>query len=445
MLIANDQVNTKEDTLMASSLPFSARNVMYQSLSGYPWISWGGEWVVQSGSKPNGNLNIEADNIEYLANELTLGINIRATEQFGVFVDLEWQQAFVSTTSKNNSQLSMKSANFIWFEDHDLFNLRLGRQYYEDNRGFLFHDSLDGLHGEWTFHVEAWQWQLQFALAKQAWLPINLLDVVYNTGADYHFVQLVTNHGDHQGAGYLLNRYQQNINADTISEQLLLLGFRGQGHLASSISNQGVGYWYEIAYASGRHRGVEASRDIDGIGFDVGVLLPLDPMLKPLALSWLNGNDHRFIVSYAHGSGDTNSQHQDQRFRQTGLQLNTGWLGEGGAKLKYYGEIVKPELSNINIATLGLRLRPSSDSSIELLWHEYRQDQPATTFYGYGIKRAPNGLDTRLGQEVDLIVSYRHINNLVLELDLGWFQPGAAFSGTNANMFMAYAEMRYFF
>ena len=45
---------------------------------------------------------------------------------------------------------------------------------------------------------------------------------------------------------------------------------------------------------------------------------------------------------------------------------------------KYYGELLDPELSNLAVATLGLGLRPTEWSSIDLVAYHYRQATAST-------------------------------------------------------------------
>ncbi|MGS0677231.1 alginate export family protein [Shewanella sp. 125m-1] len=434
-----------------SLLPFSAQNLIYADVDRYPLLSWGGEWVTQAGSKPSGELDRDIQETHYFANEVKLGLNLDVNQYIGSYIDLVWQRTFYAEQASGVGSLAIESAYVSFSAQQQNLQLRLGRQYYEDSRGFVFHDSLDGLHGDASVSWHTWQWQLRLAVAKHQWISNNLLTKQESNGDNYQFLQASTNRRSHNGAVYLLNRYQQSsLNAEQ-HEQVLHTGLRGYGVFdAVTIGEQPFAYWYEWIYASGSAWQDNSSRRIKGFGFDLGLLIPVDHLLSAvdniLPTTWFTaGGDNRLITAYASGSGDKGGANTDTRFRQSGLQLNTGWLGKGGAKLKYYGEIVKPELSNINITTLGVRFRPTVQSSIELLWHDYQQDVPSASFFGYGLKALPNGIDSDLGQAWDLVLSYRHIDNLVVELDFAWFQPGNAFSADKQDIYMIYSELRYFF
>lgn len=458
-LASTNEIVTTEEVIklfersddIQSLLPFSAQNLIYADVERYPLLSWGGEWVAQAGSKPSGELDSDIQETHYFANEVKLGLNLGVNQYIGSYIDLVWQRTFYAEKASDAGSLAIESAYVNFSTQQQDLQLRLGRQYYEDSRGFVFHDSLDGLHADASVNWYTWQWQLRLAVAKHEWISNNLLTKQLSNGDDYQFLQASTSRGSHNGAVYLLNRYQQSRPNTEQHEHVLHTGLRGHGVLdAVAIREQPFTYWYELIYASGTTWQDNSSRRIKGVGFDLGLLIPVDHLLNVVAnilpITWFTaGEDNRFITAYARGSGDKGGASTDTRFRQSGLQLNTGWLGEGGAKLKYYGEIVKPELSNINISTLGVRFRPSAQSSIELLWHDYQQDVPSASFFGSGLKALPNGIHSDLGQAWDLVLSYRHIDNLVVELDFAWFQPGNAFPADKQDIYMIYSEFRYFF
>ncbi|MGL5485456.1 MAG: hypothetical protein ACRDC6_04100, partial [Shewanella sp.] len=77
-----------------------------------------------------------------------------------------------------------------------------------------------------------------------------------------------------------------------------------------------------------------------------------------------------------------------------------------------------------------------------------QQDQASSQFYGQGIKVTPNGINPELGEAVDLILSYRAIKGLKLELDISWFSPRQAFQSASHNakdVWQVYTELRYHF
>ena len=78
-----------------------------------------------------------------------------------------------------------------------------------------------------------------------------------------------------------------------------------------------------------------------------------------------------FILGYALGSGDKNPQRgSDRAFRQTGLQAND-------EEFRTYGELLRPELSNLSIPTLAVQFPIFWKSHIEFAYRHFRQVYPA--------------------------------------------------------------------
>jgi alginate production protein len=130
-------------------------------------------------------------------------------------------------------------------------------------------------------------------------------------------------------------------------------------------------------------------------------------------------------LGLARGSGGLDGT-LDRRFRQTGLQENKARFA-GVKRMRMYGELLQPELSNLQVASAGFGLRGLSNSSVEVLWHHYRQVEAAAELAGSRLSSTPTGLDRRLGHEIDLLVALREWQHVELTLTLSAFHPGAAF------------------
>ncbi len=130
---------------------------------------------------------------------------------------------------------------------------------------------------------------------------------------------------------------------------------------------------------------------------------------------------HGALVTAIAGSGT------DRAFRQTGLQNNNGKF-RGLSRFRYYGEVLRPELSNISILTVALGVPLAKDHWIEAVWHRYRQPVASRRIAGSRLDIDPLGTDRRLGQEFDVIYSYRpEVSAWEFELTAGAFRAGPAF------------------
>ena len=148
-----------------------------------------------------------------------------------------------------------------------------------------------------------------------------------------------------------------------------------------------------------------------------------------LGLQWRLPGQRRptFSASLARGSGGADDGSTDRNFRQTGLQENKARVG-GAKRIRYYGELLDPELSNLRVASLGFGLRVLTGSSVELLLHRYRQVVPTPLILGSRLGAEPAGTQRDIGREIDLLFALREWQHLELTLRLAQFRPGAAFA-----------------
>ena len=203
-------------------------------------------------------------------------------------------------------------------------------------------------------------------------------------------------------------------------------------------SSGAFNYWVDTALVDGRetffdYTGTSTNRRVDsrtrhgvhGWAVDAGVtwktLLPGRPALT---------------LGYAFGSGDRKGKNlarkddqkaNDRSFRQTGLQDNNDRF-RGVDRFRYYGELLDPELSNLHVGTAGLGLRFFEESSVELVYHFYRQDEPAKFLRDSEIRRQPAGRKRGIGQEIDLVIGIEEWKHVELEFILAAFRAGPAFA-----------------
>jgi hypothetical protein len=287
------------------------------------------------------------------------------------------------------------------------FDLQLGRQDFDDSREWLYDQNLDGLR---LFRDAG---RLHFELSMSTSLSdgssrdqeaTNTIFYVSNRGRRRHF------------AAYAVHRDFGAGRDETQSH----LGVRAIGRLTDNWRG-----WAELSALTG-NRG---QRDVAAWGGDLG-------------LSWVSRAPSRLTLSVglAHGSGDDGGS-RDRRFRQTGLQDNNARLG-GVTAVKYYGELIAPELSNMTISTIGIGGRLSKNISLELIAHSYRQDIASPRLTRTNLDQRPDGVHPNLGTEVDLVLGVRRFRKWDVELVGARFQPDSAFPESE-NATLAKAQVRY--
>lgn len=291
----------------------------------------------------------------------------------------------------------------------DAVRLQVGRQDFYDERQWLYDERLDGarLH----LHSERWQFEVGGAIGR---------DFADDDESTRDRALLEAQARFYVTPKHWLTAYWLDVDDGTAADlEPTLFGLRSFAR-----PWQGFGHWAELAYATG-HAG---AKDIDGWAFDVGALYRFGGALQPMAYAG---------YAYAPGRAPTDAK---TGFRQSSFQDNNAKLG-GVTSFKYYGEIALPELSNIDVTTFGVAVRPGS-FSVDVVLHTYRQDYLAATWNGTDVRAAPNGRSGDLGSEVDVIFGYRYLNRLSAEIVLGRFDPGPAFD-VDDPAYKAEAQVRF--
>lgn len=268
-------------------------------------------------------------------------------------------------------------------------------------------------HGIDLRHRGVWRW---FGQARWTWSPRQSLEAFWLHANDRTGVPV---------PGSLWSA----SDADAADARLLWLGLRasGNGRLGGG---RRWAYWAELGHVQGRETitafgdatgglqraGASSSRPVRGQAVDLGVAWTFTDTWRPtLTLGW------------AAGSGAAPGAAVNRNYRQTGLQENKVRLS-GMKRMKRYGELFDPELSNLRVTTLSFALRPLANASAELVWQHYRQAVASPLLADSRLSQAPQGLQRAIGQEFDLLFAWRPTSQLELTLLLARFLPGAAFA-----------------
>ena len=282
----------------------------------------------------------------------------------------------------------------------DDFELQVGRQDFDDGREWLYDKRLDGL----RLAYDRRAWRIELAWAREALVrkylsgPNPDRDKVDNFifRAQYEMSR------DWKVAAYVLR--QKDRRASNISP--IFFGVQSEGQLGG-----GFDHWLEYSI----QRGEAGQRKLRASAFDVGIIYNFPMTGRP-----------SIFGGYARGSGGGDAK-TTRTFRQTGLQDNEDRIS-GLGQVKYYGELLDPDLSNIAIFTAGAGVRPSRSSSLEIVGHIFRQASlRRDDVRGSPITAELNGLRPNIGTEIDAIFAIRLMRGLGLEAKLGWFSPSSGF------------------
>jgi alginate production protein len=246
--------------------------------------------------------------------------------------------------------------------------------------------------------------------------------------ADRQELGLFGLHARDQSGRYAINNVIQNNRIDDADANLRWVGVRGRGRIKAKIPGKTY-YWFDLARVSGAQLDYDLDilnsdsqivtrvgrRNIRGWGYDVGASVELPFNFKPY-----------LTLGYARGSGDKRPGGRDTRFRQTGLHNNNGKF-RGLSRFRYYGEVLRPDLSNIAISTVALGVPVKGNRWIETIWHRYRQPVAADSIAGSRLDIDPNGLSRKIGDEFDVVMSHGPSTAWEFEFTGGAFRAGEAF------------------
>ena len=228
------------------------------------------------------------------------------------------------------------------------------------------------------------------------------------------------------------------IDEDPSDARLTWLGLRALGDRSLGKYGELI-YWADVAWVRGRESTLRFETDDNGVStIDKRQDVKVRGTAFDLGVSWRTPLPWRpaFTLGYAQASGDDSlDDGVDSAFRQTGLH-NNKWRFFGVNRFRYYGELLRPELSNLTVVTAAVGFQFLKNSSVELLYHSYRQTRAADFMRDVRIDADLTGESRAVGQEFDLVFGFREWARVDLSLALATFKAGSAYgslAGKRAN------------
>lgn len=403
-----------------------------------PGLFYGGKAEFEIRSERNVNIDTSRPNDRTRVKpKFELALRYKPNSHFSAFglVQVEreeWLQNEANTET-DRTRLKIEEAYIALSGILPGLTLNIGRHRIKDERNWIFQKRNDAIQLYYEDDVNT----ARFAVSTEQLLPKDLLGdrnrdriVNYILFAERKLTKAI------KIAGYGVFR----DNRDKAGQQPLFLGLRAIGQALD-----GLDYWADLSHMRGTDPDGNGGKVRNrGFGFDVGATWHFRAPVKTY-----------LTFSYAFGSGDGDSgDNTNNAFRQTGiggLAQNRGRWG-GTTFFNYYGDIFVPDLNNVSVLTFGAGFRPWPRSSVDLVYHHYRQDKAvgSTSFlvdpdFSRGIEAVPNGVNRELGDEIDLIAGYKEIQGLEVELLFAYFTPGRAFGRGADDSYQAKFKVRYLF
>ena len=399
-----------------------------------PDLYFGGFASLRASTQRNFSLNTRPDDANSLFSpNVSLAFAYDPNRYIHVFTNWAFGKntAFEETTDKTQTvDLSLNQAYVAVNNVIEGTALQIGRQRYTDIRRWLFNEQLDAARLAYKYQ----DLSMEFSASKFNIFKREALGPQPTSSGEtgkfinyYSYISYKLNKKSRIGAFAL---YQVG---DT--QYPMFFGVQSEGELIRRHLN----YWIQTAMV----RGTDSSQRIRGEAVDVGLTYLIGGSVKDIKPS--------ITVGYAYGTGDNNpNDGADTAFRQTGFQGNSDSFN-GVARLKYYGEVLDPSLTNLMIFTGGAGIKPTPRSSFDLVYHYYLREYAASRIPQDGLSNiGKTGLDKHLGSELDVVIGYQEIARLDTRLIFGYFKPGKAFeeparAGARDPAFSASILIRYNF
>ncbi len=367
-----------------------------------------------------------ADHYREAEPALRLDLTARGPVGVSAFLKLRSRNTFVLENAPLRKRPHEHAVDFyegylLW---RDILTLpiavQVGRQDFDEYREWIFDDQLDA--------IRAYAYPFYPITVEAAY--INSLDDSpsnkFRTLTDY----LLHVHGRLVPSTELGFYRLWRTDKDIRGQEPIWTGVRWRGSYSS------VRPWADLAWLSGWDKG----HRFEASAYDIGVTL----------IKLLGTRRVSFTASTARASGnddDPKVTGVDQQFRQTGYEDNTGTFG-GATSFQYYGEVFDPELSNLDILTLGAGVALSPSSSIDVVYHRYHQTEHSRgvasrdlegtdlTLFDFGGRGTDKGRPVKwlepykkVGQELDVVVGLvRVFGFLDIKWVTGFFVPQDALS-----------------
>jgi len=308
---------------------------------------------------------------------------------------------------------------YVQFDQRKKFRLRVGRMGIRDPMETVVDENLDGV--QVSFERD----RLEFLLSqtREDWFEASTAgraNQISNTLAQIRF----SPQKDSVWMPYVLHRSAEILNTLRPSK-ITWMGLQG----IVEPNNSAIRYWLHASVQDGEESDEDERVELGGFLVDLGINWTAGGSLKPT-----------FTAGVAHATGGS----RDERFRQSGLHSNDFALN-GKNSFRYLGEVMDPELTNIQIITLGVGADLSEDWSTDIALHHYQQVDVADNLRGSDIEYDPLGISGQLGTGADLVISYQPDKQFDIKATAGVFEPGDAFDDDRDMAWLAKVEIDYDF
>lgn len=390
-----------------------------------------------------------------------LGLYLYPTENITTFIEgrgllSDGSASSNSVDDDDSMDLSFAEMRQAWIQFERLFgtptSIKAGRQRFYEQRGLWWNRDLDAI--KLSFNTTMTKGFMAVGENQDNYRigddndfdrdeedRLRVLGELSHEHTQNHFLEArFLYEDDHSGTG-TIGQLVPSDDRDRQDFELIWAGVRAKGRAQPTGLAQ-FGYRADLMGVAGEETNISTNagpsagfrsistindRDVLGWAFDGSIDVLFNTILDPT-----------LTLGYAFGSGD-DGRGDNNAFRQTGLEGNTSNFPEGRTtgSIRNYGEVLRPELSNIHIASAGLNFPLFNASDVNLNYFSYWLDDNTTGLLSSDISAPLNGQDTYVGQALDFManinigeelqVTSPVFKNTALRLRAGSFQAGDAY------------------
>lgn len=378
------------------------------------------------------------DDVRTSKQELQLQLSYHASERLSALGEIKWQaerQTHADATPRLVEQDVERGESWLHWRrlfDDDI-SIKIGRQNFVEPRRWWWDDDLDAL--RFDYARDSWRFTLGLAEAfarkssQENFIDPRDEDVLrwlghahWKLSSAWQFSAFYLRQRD-DSPRHAIDSLVPTARADASDAALQWLGLRAAGDVTLSHGGT-LGYWVDTATVTGDETVFEyrtedggtsrvvSSREqrVRGYAVDAGLVW------KPSAT-----RGPTLALSHARGSGDSDlGDGVDHAFRQTGLHDPT-------QEFRTYGELLRPELSNLSATTATMGFAVHRASRVTLGYHRFRQAYPAAFLRDARINLLPTGQDRDIGREISLLLEIGEWETLRAVLAVADFKAGPAF------------------
>lgn len=390
--------------------------------------------------------------------DIRLQVQVRAVNTIG--------SAFANDDDFENSM----DSNFVELRQasikkKNLFNaaplsLEVGRQRFREERSNWWNDDLDAIRLSYDTTLSSaflaigqnfskYRIGTDNNLEKDEQDRLRLFGEASYQYAPQHSAQLRFLYENDYSKKLSINDFVSTNDRDDIDHNLFWSGIRATGDLTAPtyLNIKRLSYHSDIMSLMGTENATSTTRTSANDVRRVNAVNDRDVMAWAfdgrLEAQFDHINSPTLILGYSYASGD-DGRGTNTAFRQTGLESNTSLFPEDRAtsSLRQYGEVLRPELSNLHILNIGMNFPLFNEGDLNFHYYSYWRDNTSTGLLSNGIDNNLTGNGYHIGQAFDISANYpldyffkdrfSKISGSQLRLKMGSFYSGEAY-GANQN------------